>query len=272
MNKSEEYLKQFELALRCKYSSAATIKNYLSCVKRFLEYSSGRKMEINDLVKNYLVWSVKSREPKTINLHRAAIVCFFKLVKGIEIKTDQVPRKKEHKRLPKIIPIEKIIEAIKRTNNLKHKLQLFLFFDCGLRLCEMSGLKKKNIIDSGKRLWLRDTKGNKERIVPVSESISAVLNEYTEQMKCDELVFGGVCKRTFQKVVSNAFVRVGAKATVHMLRHSFATYQISSGENPFKVQQWLGHNSIKTTQAYVHLSNSILSEKRDLIKENYMNF
>jgi CRISPR/Cas system-associated exonuclease Cas4 (RecB family) len=95
MKKSEEYLKEFELMLRCKYSSSSTIKSYLFCVGKFFEYSAGKKMEPMDLIKNYLVWAVKSKEPKTINLHRSAVVSFFKLVKGIEITTSQVPRKKE---------------------------------------------------------------------------------------------------------------------------------------------------------------------------------
>ena len=146
-----------------------------------------------------------------------------------------------------------------------------VFFDCGIRLSEMAGLKKKNIVSGGNKLWLQDTKGNKERIVPVSESVRILLIPFTENLEQDDYVFGGIYKRTFSKVVEQAFSRVGIKATPHTLRHSFATYQIASGENPFKVQSWLGHSSIKTTQEYVHLSQSILSEKKDLINGNYMN-
>lgn len=268
MNKSEMYLKDFELMLRCKYSSESTIKSYMSCVKGFFQFSAGKEMEPIELIKNYLVWGVKSKEPKTINLHRSAIVLFFKLVKQIDIKTSQVPRKKEKKKLPKIIPIEKITEAIALTKNVKHWLELMVFFDCGLRLFEIAGLKKKNIVSDGNILWLQDTKGNKERIVPVSKSVKNLLVPYTKNLEQNDYVFGGVCKRTFSKVVEQAFLRVDAKASPHVLRHSFATYQIASGENPFKVQSWLGHSSIKTTQGYAHLSQSILSKKKDLIKEN----
>lgn len=268
--KTENYLKTFELSLMVKYSSAATIKNYMCCVKRFFEFSRGKNMNTVDLIKNYLVWGIKSKEPKTINLHRAAIVCFFKLVKGIDIKVSDVSRKKEFKKLPKIIPLEKIIEAIRKTTNLKHRLQLLLFIDCGIRLSEMATIRKRNII-SGNKLWLQDTKGNKERIIPISESVATMLNEFVTDFEKNDLVFGGVCKRTFQKVVSSAFERVGVVAHPHMLRHSFATYQIANGENVFKVQRWMGHGNIKTTLGYMHLSEDMLSKKHDLINGNYTN-
>lgn len=272
MKKSDEYMKQFDLALRCKYSSHATVRSYKSCVSSFFKYAESKTLPTEELIKNYLVWGLKSKEAKTVNLHRAAIVCFFKLVKGVEIKTDSVPRRKEKKQLPKIVPMEKILEVISKTANLKHRLELLLFFDCGVRLCEISGLRVKNVLSNGAMLWLQDTKGNKERIVPVSESVRPLLNEQISGLDKNALVFGGVCERTFQKVVSSAFERIDVKATPHMLRHSFATYQIASGENLFKVQSWLGHSSIRTTQTYVHLNNQLLSEKKDLINGNYANF
>lgn len=159
---TEQYLKDFELKLRCKYSSEATAKNYLSCVKSFFRFAQGKHgIDLNELVTQYLVWGVKSKEPKTINLHRSAVVCFFKLVKGIEIKTSDVPRKKEHKKYPKVIQQEVIAEAIRKTINIKHRLE------------------------------------------------------------------------------------------------------------PFSIMSWLGHSSIKTTQIYISLSRSQLSQSTDLLNGNY---
>lgn len=268
---SEKYLNDFDLALRCKYSSNATIKNYYSCIKSFFRFAQGKQIEINELIKQYLVWGIKSKEPKTINLHRSAIVCFFKLVKNINIKVSDIPRKKEFKKLPKIINIAKIKEAIRLTINIKHRLELMLLFDCGLRLHEIVNLKRKNIITDRNILWLQNAKGNKERIIPISESVRILLYEYISDMNDNDSVFK-VCSRSISKVVTNAFNRVGIKVSPHMLRHSFATMQIVNDENPFKVMSWLGHSSIKTTQLYITLSNSILSTKKDLLNENYMNF
>jgi integrase/recombinase XerD len=270
--KSSEYLAQFELVIRCKYSSQATVSNYLSAVASFFRFAAGKRgMEPVELLKNYLVWGLKNKAAKTINLHRAAVVSFFRLVKNIDIDTVSVPRRKEPKKLPKTVPQQSIAEAIRRTLNIKHRLELSLFYGCGVRLSEMAGLQRRQIRDRENLLWLQDTKGEKERIIPIPESLRTMLYEYVQDMEPDALVFGGVCRRTFEKVVAQAFARIGVHAAPHMLRHSFATDQIISGQSPFAVAAWLGHSSIKTTQIYIHLSQQRLSQSTDLLRvnENY---
>jgi integrase len=128
----------------------------------------------------------------------------------------------------------------------------------------MQLLRCRNVIK--KVLWIEDTKGQKHRIIPIPGSILDLLNSYISEIKPDDFIFGDLYKRTFEKIVSNAFSRIGVKASPHMLRHSFATYEIASGQNPFKVQSWLGHGSIKTTQVYIHLSQAMLSESTDLLQ------
>lgn len=269
MTKSETYMKEFQDKLKCQFSSEATNRNYLSAVKSFFSYCSGlTEKNPQILLRKYILEKLENNEAKTINLQRAAIVKFFSLVKGINISCSDVPRRKEPKKLPKIISQDKIQFVILNTTNLTHKLELMLFYCCGLRLCEISNLMKKNIIFDKNFLWLQETKGDKERIVPIPESIRTLLYEYVKNFELEQLIFGEICKRTFQKVVSNQFSKIGIHATPHMLRHSFATHQIMNGQNPFKVQSWLGHSSIKTTQTYVHLSQTFLSESTDLLRND----
>lgn len=266
MTKSEIYLKEFVEKLNCQFNSEATKRNYVSVVKNFFSFcikSQDKNPQI--LLRRYILEELKEKEAKTINLHRAAIVKFFLLVKGVKISCTEVPRRKEPKKLPKVISQESIITVVSNLTNLKHKLEVILFYCCGLRLCEIANLKKNNILIDKNLLWLQETKGKKERIVPIPESARSLLYEYIKNCKADDLVFGDISTRTFQKVVSNAFLKIGIHATPHMLRHSFATHQIMSGENPFKVQAWLGHSSIKTTQSYVNLSQSFLSSSADLL-------
>jgi integrase len=270
--KPSEYIKDFEEKMRCAFSSEDTIRNYMSAVRAFFNFVIGRpEKDPALLLRKYITIKLQGNEAKTVNLHRSAIVKFFKLCKGINIDTIAVPRRKESKKLPRIIPVENIQLAISKVLNIKHKIILSVFFGCGIRLSEMQHLRRKNIIK--KMLWLEDTKGQKHRIVPIPGSILEMLENYVSRMEPDDLIFGDLCKRTFEKIVSNAFSRIGIKASPHMLRHSFGTYQIASGQSPFKVQSWLGHGSIKTTQTYIHLSQAMLSESTDLlqIKENYTN-
>jgi integrase/recombinase XerD len=271
--KPSEYLKEFELKLRCQTNSEATVKNYLSALTSFFSFCSGKFGDPSYLLKNYIAWGLKSNSPRTVNLHRAAIVKFFLIVKGIKITTQEVPRKFEPKQLPKIIDREILIQAIHKTNNLKHRLELSLMFCCGLRLSELVFLRRKNIITSSIpwRLWLENTKGGRHRIIPIPESVRGFLEDFVGSMTGNEFVFKGegevghISKKSIENVVAAAGNRVGLKIHPHVLRHSFATEQIISGQNVFKVQQWMGHGSLKSTIPYVHLSEKVLGESTDLM-------
>lgn len=264
--KSEIYLEQFEDKLKCAFSSEATIRNYLCAVRSFFDFCLGRiEIDPSVLLTKYIIIKLQDKEAKTINLHRAAIVKFFKLVKGIEINTNDVPRRKEPRKLPKTISSEEIKKAIDKTLNVKHKLILSIFYGCGLRLSEMRYLKRKNIYELKHFFILEDTKGQKHRIVPIPESIRCFLYEFIKNIKQDDYVFGELSSRTFGKIVSNAFERIERYASPHMLRHSFATDQLNSGQSLSKIQSWLGHSSIKTTEIYLHLSEAQLSKSTDLL-------
>jgi integrase/recombinase XerD len=270
--KSNEYIKEFEERMRCCYSSEATISNYLCATRAFFLFVAGRpETDPAILLRKYITIKLQGKEAKTVNLHRAAIIKFFKLVKGIELDVAAVPRRKEPKKYPRIISGELVQLAIEKTENLKHNLVISIFYGCGLRLCEIQNMRRKNIFDQKNFIWLEDTKGKKHRIVPIPESIRENFYTYIKNMKTDDLIFGNLCKRTFEKIVNTAFIRIGKKASPHMLRHSFATDQVSSGQNIAKVQAWLGHSSLKTTQIYFHLSEAQLSESTDLLKHNYTN-
>jgi site-specific recombinase XerD len=280
MEKREEYLKQFELKLRCETNSNDTVRNYVPAVRRFLDFCKGKKDKPETLLQNYMVGTLENYAPKSINLHRAAVVKFFEMVLGINLTVRDVPRKRQPKTLPKIIDRETIQGMIEATNNIKHRIEMSLMFGCGLRLSEVAYLRRDNIITTSIpwRLRLDHTKGGRERYVPVPESLRQQLGEFTKSMKPEEFVFKGqggighISKKSLENVVAQAGHRKGENVHPHMLRHSYATCQITSGQNVFKVQQWMGHGSLKSTLPYVHLSEKTLGESTDLLaKENYTN-
>ncbi|RPH88521.1 MAG: hypothetical protein EHM66_00500 [Deltaproteobacteria bacterium] len=261
-------LEIFESKLKCEYSSRATLKNYL-CVARayntYLETAVDKDPAV--LIRKYVILKLQGKAAKTINLHRAAIFTLYRLVEGIILKNDDVPRRKEPKKLPVVIGSDIVLKAIAAEMNLKHRIILQIFYGCGIRLWEMQNLRVKNVRSDKGYLWLQDTKGQKERIIPIPKSVRRGLYDYIHGKNPDDLIFGGLCGRTFGKVVGNAFERIGAKASPHKLRHSFATDQVASGQPVEKVQRWLGHSDAKTTMIYVHLSEAQLSESTDLLEE-----
>jgi integrase/recombinase XerD len=277
--KSSQAIKQFELMLRCQTSSRATVENYLSAARSFFNFCTGKSGEPIELLKQYMVWGLSGKTERTINLHRAAVVKFFKVVKGIKISTTDVPRKRQPKQKPVIIDRETINEAISKTFNLKHRIELSLMYGCGLRLSELVNIKRKNIITTSIpwRLFLQHTKGNKYRYIPIPNSCMELLNDFINGMERDEYIFKGeggighISDRSVYNVVVAAFERVGIVAHPHLLRHGYITHQIMSGQNVFKVQAWVGHSSLKSLLPYVHLSESVLSESTDLLNGNYKN-
>ena len=264
----------FETALRCRFDSEATRKNYLTSASRFIEWAAYKKGDQIDLIKQYLAWGLKSKSGKTHNLHRDGICSFFKLVKDIRITVAMVPRKKEGKTLPKIIDQETITRAILKTNNLQHRLIVSILYGCGLRLSEAQHLKVSSIIKNRDVLKLVNTKGNRGRIVPIPGSMKDALYEHVVEKSHDDYVFenlfkGGILtKRTIGKIVERAFERVGSKCSPHQLRHSFATDLTSNGTNLRLTQSWLGHSSVRTTEIYAHLSDELLAEGVDLLECN----
>jgi integrase/recombinase XerD len=258
----------FESKLKCEYSSQATLKNYM-CVARayntYLETATDKDPAV--LLRRYIILKLQGKAAKTINLHRAAIFSLYRLVEGIVLENSDVPRRKEPKKLPVVINSGAVLKAIAAEMNLKHRLILQIFYGCGIRLWEMQNIRVKNVRSDKNYLWLQDTKGQKERIIPIPKSVRGALYSYISEKNPEDLIFGGLCGRTFGKVVSNAFARVGVKASPHKLRHSFATDQVASGQPVEKVQHWLGHSEVETTMIYVHLSEAQLSESTDLLKE-----
>ena len=112
------------------------------------------------------------------------------------------------------------------------------------------------------KIHVKQTKGKKDRIVMLPYSIVVLLMDYRKLYPSDEWVFAGQYKgealsgRTVQQVMKNAVTKAGLekKATVHTLRHSFATHLLESGTDIRYIQQLLGHSSIKTTMIYTHIT------------------
>jgi site-specific recombinase XerD len=142
-------------------------------------------------------------------------------------------------------------------------------------------LKWADILFDEHKIHVKQTKGNKDRIVMLPYSVVFLLNDYRKLYPNDEWVFAGQYKgealsgRTVQQVMKNAVTKAGLekKATVHTLRHSFATHLLESGTDIRYIQKLLGHSSIKTTMIYTHITpkaeKKIVSPLDSLMLNNF---
>jgi len=152
---------------------------------------------------------------------------------------------------------------------------LSLIYACGLRRSELLNLKSGDIDRQRGVLFIRQSKGKKDRIVPISKKITDILEEYSMYYKTERYLFEGQIKgaqysaSSLMKVLGESCTKVGIlkPVTLHWLRHSYATHLLESGTDLRFIQELLGHSSSKTTEIYTHVSIKSLQNIKSPIED-----
>jgi site-specific recombinase XerD len=179
-----------------------------------------------------------------------------------------LPRPKKEKKLPSVLTMAECLRIFQVVDNPKHKLLLLIGYGAGLRVSEIVNLEWRDILFDEHKIHLKNAKGKKDRMVMLPYSIVQSLQLYREMYKGRHYVFEGqfagepYSTTSVQSVMRAALKKSGLekKATVHTLRHSFATHLLENGTDIRYIQQFLGHSSIKTTQIYTHLTKSAVDK------------
>ena len=173
----------------------------------------------------------------------------------------QIDRPFQDKKLPSVLSIEEVKSIIESIDNLKHKCIIQLIYSAGLRISELTNLKIKDIDKNRKQIFVRGGKGKKDRQTVLSEKILEQLRKYYIQYQPKEYLFegqlgGAYSERSIQQIFQEALRNANVKkhATVHSLRHSFATHLLEAGTDLRYIQSLLGHSSSKTTEVYTHIT------------------
>ncbi|WP_340201646.1 tyrosine-type recombinase/integrase [Ascidiimonas sp. W6] len=259
--------------LLLKNYSSHTLKTYLHMFRRFLEYI--KPLPLHKVTKthiiNYHVWLVTeckvsaSYQNQSIN----AIKFYIEKVLKYPVSIYELPRPKKQKTLPKVLSVEEVSQLLEVTHNIKHKAILSLIYGAGLRISECIQMKLIDIDSAHMRIWVRNGKGKKDRISLLSLDLLQLLRDYYRVYRPKQWLFEGpnaqpysvssirqVFNRSKRKALGNS------SATVHTLRHSFATHLLENGVNLRYIQQLLGHSSSKTTEIYTHVSTTHLTNIR----------
>lgn len=261
--------------------STHTIRSYQDDLVQFLRFV---EMQFEDVsltaigynhVRSWLA-SIKENEisSKTINRKISSLKSFFKYLVKTSV-LDQTPMTrivtpKNSKRLPDFIQegdAGKLIGALKNTEDWKSlntKMLITLFYTTGVRLSELVNLKESHV-DFGKRQIKVLGKGNKERIIPISQEIVAMIKDYEQQKKKvfelteNTLLVTEKGKKMYSKypyLLVKSFltseVKTLNKKSPHVLRHSFATHLSNKGADLNAIKELLGHSSLAATQVYTH--------------------
>jgi len=151
---------------------------------------------------------------------------------------------------------------------------LELAYGCGLRLKELVGLRVADIDSARMALHIRHGKGQKERLVPLTQRLLAMLRVYWREYRPEGWLFPSVKPQTaltggaVQRMCKRTAQRAGLTKRVHphTLRHSFATHLLEAGVDLLSVQALLGHSHFNTTAKYLHISMRRLQQLPQLLE------
>ena len=265
-------IEKFKQFLRSKRYSESTIATYSDALKSFLVFFREKPTaEITNedviiynnehILKNNLSASYQNQ---TVN----AIKLFFQTIRETKMLVDKIHRPKRSKVLPNVLSKEEVKALLEAHSNLKHKTMLSMIYSCGLRRSELLNLKFTDIDSKRNIVLLKNAKGKKDRIAPLSPKILIMLREYYISYKPNTWLFEGqhigeqYSEQSLQSVFKQALKKAGNKkpATLHWLRHSYATHLLESGTDLRYIQELLGHSSSKTTEIYTHVSTKNIQQ------------
>lgn len=253
----QDLLLKLEQELKIRNYSRKTIKSYLYSVKKFLDFAKDDLNEEN--VRNYTSKHLEWQNPSSVNKDKFAIKFFFEKVLNQDLK---LPAIKKNKTIPDILTVDEIRNLIENTPNIKHRLIIKILYGCGLRVSELTDLKKEDINFKENLIHITLAKGRKDRFVKIPESIKSDLESFVK-LTLGKFLFesgrsGKLTTATIQAVLKNSAKKAGIKKRVypHLLRHSFATHLLEQGTDLRIIQKLLGHSDIKTTQIYTQISQA----------------
>lgn len=269
--KNHESLKRFVEHLQLKCYSQNTIRTYKHEFLQLLKILNMHSVDDLDAerLKSYFQYctSVLKLSENTLHSRINAIKFYFEQVLKRDAVFFEIPRPKKPELLPKVVAMQDLKKLFDKTPNLKHNTMLKLCYGMGLRVSEIINLKVADINSSLMQVFIRRAKGKKDRYVNLPSSLLEQLRAYYKAFKPKTYLFEGhgggqYSTRSVQKVFKDALTRAKIKDVggVHALRHSFATHLLENGTDIRFIQELLGHNSIKTTLRYTHVSRQSINQ------------
>lgn len=255
--------------LQSKAYSESTIKTYRNEFAQLLYLLKNVPVNLLDGLKlrSYFLYCTNTLKLSENTLHSRinAIKFYFEQVLHRETMFFEIPRPKKPCQLPKVISTKDIKKLFEITLNQKHNLMLKLCYGMGLRVSEIINLKITDIDSESMQVFIERAKGKKDRYANLPESILQQLREYYKAYKPKKYLFEGqygnqYSIRSVQKVFKDAMqkARINKVIGIHGLRHSFATHLLDNGTDIKFIQELLGHNDIKTTLRYIHVTKQSL--------------
>ena len=269
----KDYYQKSIRALQLAGMSTRTQECYTRSVRMLVDFYNKPPDKINETqLQDYFLHrrNVDKWSAATMRICYSGIKFFFINVLQREWHTLELIRAKREQRLPTVLSLDEIRSILRTVSTPQNKAYLTTVYSCGLRLHEALYLQVSDIDKDRMRIHVHRGKGAKDRYVPLPESTLHLLREYWKLHRNQVCIFprlgrsgkeGPAANIPMNKSsVQGALRRVlkqlklKKRISVHTLRHSYATHLLEAGVNIRRIQQYLGHSSLKTTMVYLHLT------------------
>ena len=277
--KSLEALDNLEKALILKHYSVSSIKTYAMMFKVFL--AKFQERDLNKITKEEIEGFVyqlikknnigESYQNQLIN----AIKAYYEHALGLPREYYEIKRPKKAVSIPNVLSQQEVLRIIQNPTNIKHRAILWTIYSAGLRISELINLRIADVHSDEGYLFIKDSKGKKDRKTILSTNLISLLREYYIENKPSYWLFEGLTGGQYSATSIRNIFRKAVKltnanpwCTVHTLRHSFATHCIENNINLRHLQNMLGHNSPKTTEIYtktIAINNKNISSPLDIL-------
>lgn len=252
--------------------SDSLVKNYARYLAKISLYFKKLPTEIEPAqINEYLYFLTQERDTPSESYFKFTVFSlrFIYRIYGMEEKRIALPSIKQQKTLPVVLSKDEIKRLLSVPSNQKHRILLLLLYGCGLRCGEVRSIEISDLDFDRRMLHVRNSKGRKDRYVPLDQILIGEIKYYIEMEKPTNWLFNGktngraggdfdnrYSQKGVQWVVQQTAKTAGIlkKVNVHTLRHTFATHLLEDGLDIVSIKELLGHAHISTTIVYLHVA------------------
>jgi site-specific recombinase XerD len=256
--------------LRLRNYAQRTIETYVGRVVAFAKHF-GRSPEVlgAEEVRLFQLHLLQQRMSwSSFNQAVCALRFLYGTTLGRPEQLPLIPFGKRPKTLPCVLSPEEVAQLLQHAEPGRDAVLLATTYACGLRLGEVLNLKAQDIDSSRMVVHVRQGKGAKDRLVPLALHLLEDLRDYWRCHRPAGCLFDGRCRGSVQRMVKRTLRRAGIvkPASMHTLRHSFATHMLEAGVDVLTLQKILGHRQLTTTARYLHLRSDRLRQLPSLLE------
>ena len=264
--------------LQVRNYSPRTVEAYVAAVAKVAKHFQRSPDQLtNEDVRAFQVHLLNAKTSwSQFNQIVSGLRFFFRTTLGRPAVVEMLPYGKRSKRLPVVLSVEEVAQLLETARPGRERILLQTAYACGLRISEVLNLQVTDIDSARMVVNVRQGKGAKDRQVPLSARLLGELRTWWCGHRTKPWLFPGMfgpsrqrpmnetsVQRMVKQIVTRAQLR--KKASMHTLRHSYATHLLEAGVDVVTLQKLLGHNSLSTTARYLHLSRRQMANLPDLL-------